>query len=108
MALEIVTWKLESETDAITSVPGWRDARRDEMNSRFRPLKSLPCKSMNIWSMCHCSTAISPPGNQSATRTYRGVGHAVDRFVDAIECRFSCSPLFNHDHLYSFRFRSHI
>jgi hypothetical protein len=53
----------------LTSVPGSRDAPRRETNSRFRPLKSLPRKPMKIWSMCHCSTAISPPGNQSATRT---------------------------------------
>jgi hypothetical protein len=53
----------------LTSIPGSRDARRGETSSRFRPLKSLPCKSMNIWSMCHCSPTISPPGNLSATRT---------------------------------------
>jgi hypothetical protein len=28
---------------------------------------------------------------------YRDVGHAVERFVDAIDRRFSCSPLFNRD-----------
>jgi len=49
--------------------PRWRDARRRETNSRLRPLKSLPRKSINICSMCHCSPPISPPGNQSATRT---------------------------------------
>ncbi|PMD21298.1 hypothetical protein NA56DRAFT_645594 [Hyaloscypha hepaticicola] len=27
----------------------------------------------------------------------RGVGHAVDRFVDAIDRRCSCSPLLNRD-----------
>jgi hypothetical protein len=27
----------------------------------------------------------------------RGVGHAVDPFVDAIDRRFSCSPLLNRD-----------
>lgn len=42
--------------------------------------------------MWHCSTVISPLGNQSATENYPGVGHAVDRFIDAMDRRFSCSP----------------
>jgi len=42
--------------------------------------------------MCHCSTAISPPGNQSAIENHPGIGHAVNRFVDAIDRLFSCSP----------------
>ena len=53
----------------VTCVPGWRDARRRETNSRLRPLKSLRRKSMDICSMCHCSPLLSPSGKQSATRT---------------------------------------
>src|SRR5277367_887173 len=52
----------------LTSLPTTRDARRRGTNLHFRPLKSLPHKSMNICSMCNCSTAIFPPGNHSATR----------------------------------------
>ena len=36
---------------------------------------------------------------------YRVVGHAVDRFVDAIDRRFSCSPLLNRDYGSPFEFR---
>ena len=54
---------------SVTSVPGSRDARRRETISRFGPLKSLPRKFIKMWSMCHCFTAISPPENQSVTRT---------------------------------------
>jgi len=64
---EINEWGSHSKSrlNAIES----RDAPRREMNSRFRPLKSLPRKSMKMWSIRHCSTAISPPENQSTTRT---------------------------------------
>jgi hypothetical protein len=51
------------------SVPGSRDALRRETTPRFRPLKSLPRESTKLMSICPCSTAISPPGNQSATRS---------------------------------------
>jgi hypothetical protein len=34
------------------------------------------------------------------------VDHAVDRFVDAIERRFGCSPLFNRDYESFFKVRS--
>ena len=36
---------------------------------------------------------------------YRGVGHAVHRFVDAIDRRFTCSPLLNRDCGGLFEFR---
>jgi len=32
--------------------------------------------------------------------------HAVDRFVDAINCRFSDCPLLKDGHFYTFEFRS--
>ncbi len=53
----------------LTCFPTLRDARRDGTSLHFRPLNSLPRKFIKIWSMCHYSTAISPLGNQSATRT---------------------------------------
>ena len=52
----------------LTSLPGWRDARRGGTISRFRPLNSLPYKSIKIQSICYCSAAISPSGNKSAMR----------------------------------------
>jgi hypothetical protein len=55
-----------SPTD-LTSVPASRDAPCRETNLRFRHLKSLPRKSTNLLPICHCSSAISPLGNQSAT-----------------------------------------
>lgn len=55
-------------TDGIRCVPGCRDVRRRETNSRLRPLKSLPRKLMKKWSMCHCSLHLSPPGTHSVTR----------------------------------------
>ena len=38
---------------------------------------------------------------------YRGVGYTVACSIDAINCRFICSPLLNHDQLCIFGFRSH-
>jgi hypothetical protein len=37
---------------------------------------------------------------------YRGIGHAVDRFVDAIDRPLSCSPLLNRDCGSLFKVRS--
>jgi hypothetical protein len=57
------------EKSQVTSVPTSRDAPCRGTNSRLRSLKSLPRKSVNIYSICHCSPPLSPPGNQSVTRT---------------------------------------
>jgi hypothetical protein len=46
-------------------------------------------------------------GYQSASRKYRGLGHAVNRFVHVIKSRFKCAPLLNHNHPHVFDFRSH-
>ncbi len=92
----------------VTSIPASRDTRRDGTISRFRPLNSLPVKFMKMLLICHCSNAISPPGNQSVMRTTAVLDDAVDRFVVAIDRRFSCSSLLNHEHPHFFGFRSHI
>jgi hypothetical protein len=47
--------------------------------------------------MCHCSPAISLQETSLQRENYRGLGHVVDRFVDAIDRRFSGSPLLNRD-----------
>jgi hypothetical protein len=47
----IVRFAQRGETNdrhLLTSLPRWRDARRGETNLRFRPLKSLPRKSMKL------------------------------------------------------------
>ena len=40
-------------------------------------------------------------------KDYRGVGHNIARLVDAINHRFSSSPLLNHDYSHNFDFRNH-
>lgn len=59
-------WVLVSN---LTSVPGSRDAPRRETTQRFKPRKYLPRESAKIWSICHRSTAISPPEYLFATGT---------------------------------------
>jgi hypothetical protein len=81
----------------LTCVPTSRDAPRHGTNSQFGPLNSLPRKSMKIRSMCHCSPAISLQETSLQRENYRGLGPAVDRFVDAVDRCFSGSPLLNRD-----------
>jgi hypothetical protein len=88
------------------SVPGLRDAPRRETNPRFRHLKSLRRESIKLWSMCQLFSSHFSLGNQSASRNYRGVGHAVNRFISAIDCRFSCSPLLSYDYRSLFEVQS--
>ena len=57
--------------------------------------------------MCHCSSAISPQGFGLQRENYRGLGHAVDRFVHGIQSRFNFVPLLNHGHPHVFEFRNH-
>jgi hypothetical protein len=52
----------------LTSVPGSRDAPRRETNLQFKYLKSRPCQCINLLSIYHCSSTISPLGNRSAMR----------------------------------------
>ena len=42
--------------------------------------------------MCHCSTAISPPGNQPTMRITVALVTLSIVFVDPINRRFSCLP----------------
>jgi hypothetical protein len=58
-----------------------RETHGAEKNALFRHLKSLPRESLKLWSITHCSSAISPQETSLQRENYRGFGHAVDRFV---------------------------
>ena len=83
-----------------------RDAPHREINLPFRHLKSLSRKPTNMLSICYYSSAISLPGNQSTTRKFTVVDHAVDCFVDAIDRHLGYSPLLNRDYQSFFKVRS--
>lgn len=50
------------------SVSALRDTFCWEINLQFKYLKSLPNQFTNLLSICHCSSTISPLGNQFAMR----------------------------------------
>jgi hypothetical protein len=82
----------------LTSVPTSRATPRREPNLWFRSLNSLLRKFVNIKSICHCSTAIPLSWKPVHNQNYRGVGHAVNHFVDAIDRTFNRSPLLNRNY----------
>ena len=90
----------------ITSLPGSRDAPCREANLRFRHLKSLFRKSTKFLLIYRYSLAISALGNQYATRKLQRLIMLVDRFVDAVDRRFSCSPLLVRERQSFFEFQS--
>jgi hypothetical protein len=57
--------------------------------------------------MCHYSSAISPQEISLQQEKYRGLDHAVDRFVHGTEKHFSCAPLLHHDYRPVCEFRGH-
>jgi hypothetical protein len=46
------------------------------------------------------------PRKPAYNEKFTGVDHAVDHFVDAIECRFGCFPLFNRGYESFFKVQS--
>jgi len=74
-----------------------RDAPRRETNSWFRPLKSLPRKAnediVDVSLFYSHFSSRKPVCNENN----HGAGHAVDRFINAIDRCFSSSPLLNRD-----------
>ncbi len=61
---------------------------------------------MNLLLIHHYSLAISSLENQSTMKKITEVDYAVDHFVDAINRRVGCSPLFNRDYQRIFEIRS--
>jgi hypothetical protein len=89
----------------VTSIPVSRDAARGETISQCRHLKSPRCMSRKIQSICPYSPAIYPMETSLHRENYHDVGHAVNCFIGAINCRFDSSPLLDYDHQRIFEFR---
>ena len=87
--LQVASLMLLKRLPMLTSLPGWRDARRGETNLWFRPLKSLPRKSMK-YIIVDVSLLYSHFSSRKpvCNENYRGASHAVDRFIGAIDRRF--------------------
>ena len=97
--------KREQVERMVTSVPGWRDARRGEPNLWFRPLKSLLRKSIKIRSMCHCSPAISP-WETSLHREITAVLVMLSIVLLTPSIAALAVPLLSYDYRRLFEFRS--
>ena len=83
-----------------------REAPRGEIKSMLRHLKSLPSDSIKLWLMGHCSSVISPQGISLQRENYRGLGHAVEHFIQRLRAALTVAPLLNYDHRHVFNFRS--
>jgi len=87
---------------------GGETNRRRETNLRFRRLKLSPSQvyeDIVDVSLLYCHFYSRKP---VYNENYRSVDHAVDRFVDATDGRFSCSSLLNHDSKFAVRDRKFI
>ena len=76
-------------------VPASRDAPRRETNLQFKYLKR---PSTNLIPIYYCSPTISALGNQPTTKKITTANYTIDRFVNAIDRRFSCFPQLNRDY----------
>jgi hypothetical protein len=76
----------------LMSIPVWREAHRAETTVIFQASQVFPYEAMKLRPTCHCYSAISPHDIRFQRKIYGGLGHAINRSVYSVECRFSCYP----------------